>query len=74
MNRKTARLQAEDPRLEAVELPEGWSRLVNKSTDVYAAWRRHSTGEIFYNSDFDPRMTVEALEKQGVVFEAFDIV
>lgn len=74
INRKTGILQVEDPRLDGVGVPDGWSRVGHEQEDLYTIWREETTGKKFDGHEFDPRLTMNELEKRGVVFEIFKIV
>jgi hypothetical protein len=69
LNEDTGVFQAEDPRLGP--LPLGW-RLEWLSNNEFWPWFiNDETGE---ESDWDPRLTSEALRKRGIPLQVFDLV
>lgn len=74
INRKIGSLQVGDPRLDGVDVPGGWSRVEHEEEDLFTIWREEDTGKEYKGDFFDPRLTIDELEKRGVVFEYFDII
>lgn len=67
IRKDTGIVTAEDPRLAHVKLPVGWSR----STLTRGEFVNEGTGE---TSMYDPRFTVERLQKRGIMTETFEII
>lgn len=63
---------SEDPRL--LPLGEDWEWYSDHTDGSHPRFRNKKTGKLYSARTFDPRLTVEALEKRGVKFETFDIV
>ena len=69
LNHQTGEFQIEDPRLGP--LPVGWYISDHERKDCYNIYANDETGE---RTDFDPRMTPEALTARGVKIREFRLV
>ena len=68
-NHQTGEFQPEDPR--RGPLPAGWYISDHEEKDIWNLYANDETGE---ETDFDPRMTPEALTARGVELREFQLV
>ncbi len=53
------------------ELPANWQKIAHENQEYHNLFESTVTGEV---SRYDPRLSVEALEAAGHVFETFALV